>query len=64
MVKDSSPGGMNHPHVFKYPPPHDRADFREISVVPILRRLAIYLRNATITDDCAHCCCELNGRGL
>lgn len=37
MVKDSSPGGMNHPHVFKYP--HDRADFREISVVPILRRL-------------------------
>lgn len=20
MVKDSSPGGMNHPHVFKYPP--------------------------------------------
>lgn len=40
MVKDSSPGGMNHPHVFKYP--HDRADFREISVVPILRRLTIY----------------------
>lgn len=62
MVKDSSPGGMNHPHVFKYP--HDRADFKGNISCPHSTKIDYCLRYATTTKDCAHCCLELNGRGL